>query len=82
MTKYAKHKIIVKYDLFSFVKIYTGYRKIFNKIKNADIVICAPGGICMGGFHNWNHLFFLGLAFYAKKEIIYYSISIGPFSSI
>lgn len=50
-------KLIVKYDLFSFVKIYTGYRKIFNKIKNADIVICAPGGICMGGFHNWNHLF-------------------------
>lgn len=75
-------KLIVKYDLFSFVKIYTGYRKIFNKIKNADIVICAPGGICMGGFHNWNHLFFLGLAFYAKKEIIYYSRSIGPFSSI
>lgn len=74
-------KLIVKYDLFFFVKIYTGYRKLFNKIKKADVVICAPGGICMGGFHNWNHLFFLGLAFYAKKDIIYYSRSIGPFPS-
>ncbi len=61
-------KLIVKYDLFSFVKIYTGYRKIFNKIKNADIVICAPGGICMGGFHNLESSFFLRIGILCKER--------------
>jgi colanic acid/amylovoran biosynthesis protein len=48
-------------------------------IKNADIVICAPGGISMGGLQNWRHLFNLFLAKYYKKEIVYYSRSFGPF---
>lgn len=45
----------------------------------ADFVVCAPGGICMGGFQNWEHLFFLKLAKYCKKPLIYYGRSIGPF---
>ena len=32
-------------------------RKLRKYYKNADIVICAPGGICMGGFQNWKHLY-------------------------
>lgn len=42
-------------------------------------VICAPGGICMGGFQSWEHLYFLQWAKFCKKPIIYYGRSIGPF---
>lgn len=50
------------------------------KIQNADMVICAPGGICMGGFRNWNHISILWIAKYFHKPVFYYSRSIGPFS--
>ena len=32
-------------------------RKLASYIKKADIVISAPGGICLGGFYNWGHLY-------------------------
>lgn len=51
-------------------------RKIYKK---ADVVICAPGGICMGGFQDWNHLFHLRLAKFFKKPLVYYGRSFGPF---
>jgi colanic acid/amylovoran biosynthesis protein len=54
-------------------------RKYANRIKQADVVICAPGGICMGGFQNWSHIFNLSLAKYYKKKLVYYSRSFGPF---
>ncbi len=54
-------------------------RKYANIIKQADIVICAMGGINMGGFQDWGHIFNLALAKYFKKELIYYSRSFGPF---
>lgn len=47
--------------------------------KWADVVVCAPGGICMGGFQNWNHIFNLELAQYFHKPIAYYGRSFGPF---
>lgn len=56
-------------------------RAWINKLKWADIVICAPGGICMGGFMNWSHITFLKIAQYYHKPIIYFCRSIGPFSS-
>ena len=52
------------------------YRRIYN---SADIIMCAPGGICMGGFQDWSHLFFLRLAKYFNKPLIYYGRSFGPF---
>lgn len=48
-------------------------------IKKADLVICAPGGICMGLFQNWGHVFNLSLAKYYNKKLIYYSRSFGTF---
>lgn len=54
-------------------------RELIPYYKKADIVICAPGGICLGGFQNWNHLFMLLLAKDFKKKLVYYSRSFGPF---
>ena len=59
------------------------YRPRFGRIKEiynwADYIICAPGGICMGGFQDWNHLMHLKLAKALKKTLIYYGRSFGPF---
>ena len=53
---------------------------IFSKyIKKADFVICAPGGICMGLFQEWGHIYALALAQRYNKKIAYYSRSFGPF---
>lgn len=52
---------------------------IKKQYKWADYVICAPGGICMGGFQDWNHLYFLQWAKYCRKPLIYFGRSIGPF---
>lgn len=46
---------------------------------SADLVLCAPGGICMGGFQDWIHLFFLEMAKIYHKPLAYYSRSFGPF---
>lgn len=54
-------------------------KKICNIYKSADLVMCAPGGMCMGGFQNWEHLFLLWLAKSMKKRIVYYGRSFGPF---
>ena len=52
------------------------YRKNF---KWADIVMCAPGGICMGGFQDWDHLFLLHLTKFYHRHLVYYGRSFGPF---
>ena len=52
---------------------------IIKVMKSADVVVCAPGGICMGGFQNWNHLFMLHIAKRLHKPIAYYGRSVGPF---
>ena len=49
------------------------------EIKKYDLVICAPGGICMGGFMDWNHLWQLAIAKKYKKNVFYWGRSIGPF---
>ena len=54
-------------------------RKVKKHISKADIVLNAPGGICMGLFQNWKHILWLRLAQKAGKRIAYYSRSFGPF---
>lgn len=49
--------------------------------READLVMCAPGGINMGGFFDYGHLFKLKLATWMKKPLVYYGRSIGPFST-
>ena len=45
----------------------------------ADAVVCAPGGINLGGFKDWHHLFYLQLAEHLGKPLLYFGRSIGPF---
>lgn len=60
-------------------KLHPTYRWFERMYKWADTVLCAPGGICMGGFQDWNHLFHLRLAQIFKRPLAYYSRSFGPF---
>jgi len=53
--------------------------RIMYYYRKTDWVVCAPGGICMGGFQNWIHLFFLKLAQFMGKKLAYYGRSFGPF---
>lgn len=79
---FAPHRMIKLYMMFNM-----GYMlntlPIMHKIKklyeNADLIICAPGGIDMGGFQNWVHIALLELAKKMKKKTIYFARSIGPF---
>lgn len=49
------------------------------EISSYDAVICAPGGICMGGFFNWRHIWELDMALSCGKQVYYWGRSIGPF---
>lgn len=88
--KYIEEPIgMIKYSLFKRIGMEKGYKWLwyfhptFLKYKSiyhwADIVLCAPGGICMGGFQDWNHIFNLELATFYHKPIVYYGRSFGPF---
>lgn len=50
-----------------------------NYFRWADAFVCAPGGICMGGFMNWEHERLLLIAKRLHKPVFYYGRSIGPF---
>jgi len=54
-------------------------RKYNNIIKKSDYVLCAPGGICMGGYKNWQHIWELANSLALKKRTGIYGRSIGPF---
>lgn len=77
------YKMRVLSSLMNFIPVsffaLSNYR-LCSYFQNADVVICAPGGICLGGFYNWNHLYMMLLSKYFKKHTIYYSRSIGPFT--
>lgn len=78
--------------LYNFVTLKLNYSWIWNLtpylyrlkkiIKDSDFVVCAPGGICMGGFQNWNHIKMLGMAKVFKKPLVYYGRSFGPFPTL
>jgi len=55
------------------------HRKLKKMILEADVVISAPGGICLGGFQNWEHLFLLKMVQRLNKKLVYYGRSFGPF---
>lgn len=78
---YLQHPLI-KYNLLFLAKLHPALRKYCKLFRNSDWVVCAPGGICLGGFQNWGHLFFLLLAKYCNSKIAYYGRSIGPFPTI
>ena len=57
-------------------------RKVLEFYRKADYIICAPGGIDMGGFQNWVHIALLYLAKKQGKKILYFARSIGPFPTV
>lgn len=66
-------------DRYYLWNIWPGIRETKKYYEEADWVLCAPGGICMGGFQSWYHLFFLKMAQRINKPIVYYGRSFGPF---
>ena len=60
-------------------KISPALRTIVSAIKRADVVLCAPGGVCMGPYQNWSAVWSLSKAMELKKPVAVYSRSIGPF---
>jgi len=72
----------MKLHILSLAQLYPTIKTILNLYKHAHLVLCAPGGICMGGFQNWGHIFMLSVAKYLRKPIAYYGRSIGPFPAI
>jgi colanic acid/amylovoran biosynthesis protein len=55
------------------------HRETIRLIRASNLVICAPGGICMGLFQFWPHIYWLRVAQLYKKPIAYYGRSFGPF---
>lgn len=68
-----------KYHIPWMIYLHPTLRTLTKRIKNSDLVLCSPGGISMGGFHNWYHVGLLKIAKYLHKPIAYYGRSIGPF---
>ncbi|MGD9613398.1 MAG: polysaccharide pyruvyl transferase family protein [Kiritimatiellia bacterium] len=60
-------------------RLHPAYRRLRQLMRRADYVVNAPGGICMGGFQNWGHVFHLEIARDCRKPVAYYSRSFGPF---
>lgn len=67
-------------DNFEFSYLHPSLRKFHNLLKDYDRVVCAPGGMCMGGFTNWDHIWQLDVARRLNKPVFYWGRSIGPFS--
>lgn len=79
LNKYLMDKYILRGKLKPLFYIIPHLRSLLMHIKRADIIVNAPGGICMGGFQNWGHIKLLLLAKKLHKPIFYYGRSIGPF---
>lgn len=77
---YVGRKSLLKTHFCGFLReLQPTTRQILAHYRWADAVVCAPGGINMGGFQDWAHLFMLELARYAKRPLAYYGRSFGPF---
>lgn len=62
-------------------QLHPSSRHIMNLYRKYDLVLCAPGGICMGGFQDWHHLTLLKMAQVTGRKLIYYGRSFGPFNT-
>lgn len=62
-----------------FWNIHPATRQIKAQYDWADVVVCAPGGVCMGTYQDWNHLYMLKWAKHCHKPLAYFGRSFGPF---
>lgn len=76
--KLFKLSILFKFD--GLLAIFHPFiRKYISILKQGNLILNAPGGICMGLFQNWEHIYWLRRAKNLKKPLAYYSRSFGPF---
>ena len=68
-----------RYHIPWIIFFHSTLRALAKRIKDSDMVLCSPGGISMGGFHNWYHVGLLKMAMYFHKPVAYFGRSIGPF---
>lgn len=73
-------KFSILFNLFSLSYFHPTLRKFQVVLDSYDKIICAPGGICMGGFLSWDHIWQLMVAKELRKPVYYWGRSIGPFS--
>lgn len=74
-------KVLMMTRLTKLLYLQPGMLNVIKEYRNTDFVLCAPGGMNLGGFRDWIHQGFLLLAKYENKKIIYWGRSIGPFSN-
>ena len=81
-SKAAIRSILIAYTLSNgnIALIHPLLKKFRNTISSFDAIICAPGGICMGGFMNWYHIWELDIGLKLNKPVYYWGRSIGPFT--
>lgn len=72
-------KLIMMLNMPYLLYLLPKIRVMLRFYREADYILCAPGGMNMGGFQDWTHQAFLNLAMYERKKVIYYGRSIGPF---
>lgn len=70
----------LQYNIPWLVRFHPGIIQFMTFFQKADYVVCAPGGMCMGGFMSWNHLLQLYYAKWCNKPLAYFGRSFGPFS--
>lgn len=64
---------------WSTLRMIPSIREFIRHYDKCDYIMCAPGGINLGGFQDWFHLMLLTLASQTDKPLIYFGRSIGPF---
>lgn len=67
-------------NIFSF--IHPSHYKVGRILKRSDLIVCSPGGVCMGPYQSWDHLWFLKLSIIYDKKVAYFGRSFGPFPTI
>lgn len=72
-------KLIMMLNMPHLLYLLPKIRVMLKFYREADYILCAPGGMNLGGFQDWVHQAFLNLAMYERKKVIYYGRSIGPF---
>ena len=74
---------IIRYTFYTHTTFlsyfYKPLRQLKNLLKQYDCIIGAPGGMNMGGFKDWLHLFFFETVRRLNIPVLYWGRSIGPF---
>ena len=78
------YRRIFKYYTIGFIplnllRIISSFNVLVKYYNGADVVVCAPGGICLGGFKVWSHAGMLKIAKDLNKTLGYFARSIGPY---